>query len=130
MLDVEDRQPVILHLLFGVESHDVLEAVNPPPDLPQEVIEHRLGRILLQYSSKPKCQSAAIAAARAFVGELRFDCGDQAAIVAFNAEATLLAPLTGDRAALDVALAGIQTAQQTCIVCAVDAAAEHPNRVG
>lgn len=42
-----------------------------------------------------------------------------------------LAPLTGDRAALDAALAGIQTAQQTCIVCAVDAAAaEHPNRVG
>jgi Mg-chelatase subunit ChlD len=66
---------------------------------------------------------AAIAAARAFLGALRFDRGDQAAIVAFNAEATLLAPLTDDRAALDAALAGIQTAQQTCLVCAVDASA-------
>jgi Mg-chelatase subunit ChlD len=66
---------------------------------------------------------AAIAAARAFLDALRFDRGDQAAIVAFNAEARLLAPLTGDRAALDAALASIQTAQQTCIVCAVDVSA-------
>ncbi len=66
---------------------------------------------------------AAIAAAREFLGELRFDRGDQAAIVAFNAEATLVAPLTGDRAALDAALAGIRTARQTCLVCAVEAGA-------
>ncbi|MCE7939811.1 MAG: VWA domain-containing protein [Chloroflexi bacterium CFX6] len=66
---------------------------------------------------------AAIAAARTFLDELRFDRGDQAAIVAFNAGATLLAPLTGDRSALEAALAGIQTAQQTCIVCAVETAA-------
>lgn len=66
---------------------------------------------------------AAIAAARVFLGELRFDRGDQAAIVAFNAEATLVAPLTGDRTALDAALAGIRTARQTCLVCAVEAGA-------
>ncbi len=66
---------------------------------------------------------AAIAAARAFLDALRLDRGDQAAIVAFNAGATLLAPLTGDRAPLEAALAGIRTAQQTCIVCAVETAA-------
>ncbi len=67
--------------------------------------------------------AAAIAAARSFLDALRFDRGDQAAIVAFNAQATLVQSLTGDRAALDTALAGIQTAQQTCIVCAVDVSA-------
>ncbi len=66
---------------------------------------------------------AAIAAARVFLGELSFDHGDQAAIVAFNAQAALVQPLTGDRALLDAALSGIQTAQQTCIVCAVDVSA-------
>ncbi len=65
--------------------------------------------------------AAALAAARGFLGELRFDRGDQAAIIAFNAEARLVMPLSSDRAALDAALTGIQTAQQTCIVCAVDA---------
>ena len=70
---------------------------------------------------------AAIAAARAFLDALRFDRGDQAAIVAFNAGATLLAPLTGDRAPLEAALAGIRTAQQTCIVCAVETAAAELN---
>jgi Mg-chelatase subunit ChlD len=65
--------------------------------------------------------AAAIDAARVFLDQLRFDRGDQAAIVAFNASATLLQPLTGDRAALEQALAGVQTAQQTCLVCAVDA---------
>lgn len=66
---------------------------------------------------------AAIAAARSFLDALRCDRGDQAAIVAFNADATLLAPLTDDRAVLDAALAGIRTFPQTCIVCAVETAA-------
>ena len=65
----------------------------------------------------------AIAAVRTFLGQLRFDRGDKAAIIAFNASATLLTPLTGDRATLDAALGTIQTAQQTCLVCAVDTAA-------
>ena len=65
--------------------------------------------------------AAAVDAARVFLDQLRFDRGDQAAIVAFNASATLIQPLTGDRAALDQALGGIRTAQQTCIVCAVEA---------
>jgi uncharacterized protein YegL len=64
---------------------------------------------------------AAKDAARVFLDQLRFDRGDQAAIVEFNASATLLAPLTGDRRALDQAIEGIQVAQQTCLVCAVDA---------
>jgi Mg-chelatase subunit ChlD len=65
--------------------------------------------------------AAAIDAARIFLDQLRFERGDQAAIVAFNASATLLHPLTGDSAALEQALGAVQTAQQTCLVCAVDA---------
>jgi hypothetical protein len=59
--------------------------------------------------------AAAVDAARTFLDQLHFDAGDQAAIVSFNAEATLLAPLSPDRATLDVALAGITTAQFTRI---------------
>jgi Mg-chelatase subunit ChlD len=75
---------------------------------------------------------AAVAAARAFLDELRFDRGDQAAIVTFNADATLPAPLTGDRAALEAALAGIRTAQLTCLACAVEVSAaelDGPRRI-
>ena len=50
--------------------------------------------------------------------------GDQAAIVAFNSAATLLSPLSADRAALDAALGAIAPGPQTCIVCGVDAAAQ------
>ncbi|MCC7020129.1 MAG: VWA domain-containing protein, partial [Ardenticatenales bacterium] len=44
------------------------------------------------------------------------------ALVAFNADATLLQPLTADRAALDAAFTRIAPSVQTCLVCAVDAA--------
>jgi Mg-chelatase subunit ChlD len=54
-------------------------------------------------------------AARVFLDQLHFADGDQAAVVSFNAEATLLAPLSTNRAALDAALAGITTAQFTRI---------------
>ena len=67
---------------------------------------------------------AARVAARAFVAELDFEHGDQAAIVAFNAEARLMQPLTSDREALLAAIADIQLAQQTCLVCAVTQADE------
>lgn len=66
--------------------------------------------------------AAAVQAARSFLGQLQLERGDQAAILAFNADAHLLAPLSGDRSALEAALGDIQTAQQTCLVCAVDAA--------
>jgi hypothetical protein len=56
---------------------------------------------------------AAVAAASTFLDQLHFDLGDQAAVVAFNSTATLLAPLTTDRGALNTALAGISTAQYT-----------------
>jgi hypothetical protein len=52
------------------------------------------------------------------------DVGDQAAIVSFNADATLRAELTADRASLDAALASITPASQTCLVCGVDAGAD------
>ena len=41
--------------------------------------------------------------------------------MAFNADAWLLQPLTSDRPALDTALASIQPARQTCLVCGGDA---------
>lgn len=66
---------------------------------------------------------AARAAAQTFVDTLRLERGDQAAIVAFNADGRLLAPLTGDRAALALALDGLTTAPETCIVCGIDVAA-------
>jgi len=66
---------------------------------------------------------AAVEAASEFVALLRLDAGDQAAIVAFNDSATVLARLTSDRAALDAALGAISTAEHTCLVCAVDVAA-------
>jgi Mg-chelatase subunit ChlD len=65
----------------------------------------------------------AVDAAREFLDLLRLDAGDQAAIVAFNDTATLLAGLTSDRGALGAALDAIETAQHTCLVCAVDVAA-------
>lgn len=65
---------------------------------------------------------AARSAAAAFLGELGLADGDQAAILAFNAQAQLLQGLTADRVALDAALGAITLAQQTCIVCAIEAA--------
>jgi Mg-chelatase subunit ChlD len=62
-------------------------------------------------------------AARAFLDVLHLDQGDQASLVAFNAQATLLTGLTTDRSALDAALASIVPAPQTCLVCGVDAGA-------
>ena len=62
---------------------------------------------------------AAQAAAGLLLDNLRLDTGDQAAIVAFSAEARLEQDLTGDRSALDRAIQGIQLSQRTCIVCAV-----------
>lgn len=65
---------------------------------------------------------AAKEAANSFLDQL--DASDQVAIVAFNADAWLLQELTSDRAALDSAIVGITSAQQTCIVCAVGEAAD------
>src|SRR3990172_118348 len=66
---------------------------------------------------------AARDAAGIFLGQLHLDAGDQAAIVAFNSDAVLLHPLTADRTTLDAALARIQPAVQTCLVCGVYAGA-------
>jgi Mg-chelatase subunit ChlD len=70
---------------------------------------------------------AAVAAARTFLGLLALDAsapatGDQAAVLAFNADAAVLQTLTADRSALDVALGRIAPSQQTCLACAVEAA--------
>jgi len=68
---------------------------------------------------------AALEAARAFLDLLSLNgpSSDQAAIVTFNAQAQLLAPLTNDRAALEVALDAITLAQQTRLDLAVAAGA-------
>ena len=72
---------------------------------------------------RPKIDVAVEAAGR-FVDELRLAEGDRAAVVAFNADAQLLAGLTADRRVLDAALGGIELASQTCLVCGVQVAAE------
>lgn len=64
---------------------------------------------------------AALAAARAFVDTLNLATGrDRAAIVAFNAEARIVQPMTSDRDALHAALAALDVAQQTCLPCAIE----------
>ncbi len=65
---------------------------------------------------------AARDAARLFLDRLRLDAGDQAAVVGFNRDARLLVGLTDDRPALDDALARLETASETCLVCGLEAA--------
>ena len=74
---------------------------------------------------RPKI-AAALEAARAFIDLLSLDgpSSDQAAIVSFNAQAQLLAPLTSDRLALNAALTAITLAQQTRLDLAVAAGAD------
>jgi len=75
-------------------------------------------------SGRPKID-AALDAARVFLDLLALGdpTGDQAAIVAFNADAQLVAPLTSDRSALDAALRSISLAQQTRLDRAVSVGA-------
>jgi Mg-chelatase subunit ChlD len=63
----------------------------------------------------PTKLDTARAAVRTFLDQLHLDAGDQATIVAFNADATVLQTLTTNRGGLDQALDRIQTAQQTRI---------------
>lgn len=66
---------------------------------------------------------AAQAAARSFLDRMDLGAGgDRAALVTFNAGASLLQPLTADRAALASALGGIPTAQGTAIDAGLEAA--------
>lgn len=67
---------------------------------------------------------AAVAAARVFLDQLSLG-RDRAALVSFNSAVTVLLPLTGDRAALDAALAGnLAQGTGTRIGAAIAAAAE------
>ena len=77
----------------------------------------------LTVTGRPKL-AAAVEAARSFLDQLRLDEGDQAAIVSFNSDAWLRAPLTGDRAVLDGALDGVQTARFTRIDRGIEVARE------
>jgi Mg-chelatase subunit ChlD len=65
---------------------------------------------------------AAREAVRSFVRQLRLSEGDRAAIVAFNARATVLAHLTSNSTLLDRALASITLATQTRLELAIAAA--------
>ncbi|MBK6767741.1 MAG: VWA domain-containing protein [Ardenticatenales bacterium] len=67
---------------------------------------------------------AATEAARILLDQLRLDKGDQAALIAFNADVTTLQTLTSVRADLDGALMRIAVAQQTRIDLGVQAAAD------
>lgn len=76
-------------------------------------------------SGRPKID-AALDAAHGFLDLLALDdaAGDQAAIVAFNADAQLVAPLTSDRGALDAALRSIALAPLTRLDRALAVGAE------
>lgn len=76
-------------------------------------------------SGRPKIE-AALDAVRVFLDLLALDApgGDQAAIVAFNSDAYLVAPLTSDRTALDTALQSITLAQLTRLDRAVAVGAD------
>jgi Ca-activated chloride channel family protein len=67
---------------------------------------------------------AALAAARTFLEQLDLAGKDQAAVVSFNSSASVLQPLTHDRAALEAALGAITPAPQTCLPCAVETGEE------
>jgi Mg-chelatase subunit ChlD len=59
------------------------------------------------------------AAAGVFLDLVSWAAGNQAALVTFDAEARLAQSLTADRSRLDIALAAMTTARQTCLPCAV-----------
>jgi Mg-chelatase subunit ChlD len=74
-----------------------------------------------------------MSAALAFLDQLHFDAGDQAAVVTFNSDAWLLAVLTPDRTALDAAIADMKTGQFTRIDLGIVSAREEllgPRRHG
>jgi hypothetical protein len=101
--------PVYLPLLLredcipGTQRVDVALVI----DASSSMLEHTA-------AGRPKLE-AAVSAASTFLDQLHFDRGDQAAVVAFNSSAMLLAPLSADRGALNTALGGITTAQFTRI---------------
>ncbi len=97
-------------------------AVCLPKDIRSDVA------LVIDASSSMREQSGGVAkidaaktAARAFVDLL--EAGDRAAIVVFNAEAVLAAPLTSDAAALRAAIDAIATADGTRLDHALDVAA-------
>jgi Mg-chelatase subunit ChlD len=65
---------------------------------------------------------AALLAVRVLLDQMRFEAGDQAAVVAFDGEALVLQQLTADRSALERALAGIRTGRQSRMHLGVQAA--------
>jgi hypothetical protein len=85
------------------------------------VLDASSSMLELTAAGRPKLE-AAVAAASTFLDQLHFDRGDQAAVVTFNSSATLLAPLSADRGALNAALGGITTAQFTRIDLGIAAA--------
>jgi len=70
--------------------------------------------------------AAALSAAHSFLDLLQLNDpqGDQAAIVTFNSDAWILAPLTSDRSDLDAALATVSLGQQTRLDRAVAVGAQ------
>jgi len=78
----------------------------------------------LTRAGRPKI-AAALSAAHAFLDLLQLNpLGDQAAIVTFNSDAWILAPLSSDRSDLDAALAAVSLGQQTRLDRAVAVGAQ------
>jgi len=82
-------------------------------------IDASLSMLEVGNDDRSKLQEA-VRAASMFLDELRLG-QDQAAVITFNATATVAAPLTTNREALNQALGEIVPAQQTCLACAIEA---------
>jgi len=85
------------------------------------VVDASSSMLELTAARRPKLD-AAREAAGVFLDQLHLAAGDQAAIVAFNSQATLLAPLTGSRSQLDEALGRLAVAEQTRIDLGIETA--------
>jgi WD40 repeat protein/uncharacterized protein YegL len=97
--------PLLLHerCTPGIQRTDIVLVIDASSSMTE-----------LTHAGRSKL-AAAVEAAGTFLDQMHFDAGDQAAVVTFNSDATLLAPLTTARALLNAALGAITTAQFTRI---------------
>lgn len=84
---------------------------------------------MLQLTSAGRTKlDAARGAAEIFLDHMQFESGDEAAIVAFSADATVIMKITSDREALQSSLTRIEVEPNTCLVCGIEASLREVDR--